>query len=69
MTLGRTLIAGAGLALVAVLLFLGVWWLLGEMGASQTARLFASLCVPPLVIFGMVAMVALARRGQSGDAG
>ncbi|MFN8377644.1 MAG: hypothetical protein U0452_03135 [Anaerolineae bacterium] len=69
MNLSRVLIAGVALAVVAVLLFLGLWWLLGVMGASQAARLFTALCVPPLVVFGMVAVVALARRGNTGEEG
>ncbi|MBL8145395.1 MAG: hypothetical protein JNL34_03340 [Anaerolineae bacterium] len=69
MNLSRTMLIGGALAVVAVLLFLGLWWLLGALGASQTARLFTALCVPPLVILGLVALVALTRRGQSGDAG
>ena len=69
MNLSRTMLIGGALAVVAVLLFLGLWWLLGALGSSQTARLFTALCVPPLVILGLVALVALTRRGQSGDAG
>lgn len=65
MNLSRVLILGIGLAVAAVLLFLGLWWLLGVMGMSQAARLFTALCVPPLVVAGLVAGVALVRRGSS----
>jgi hypothetical protein len=67
MNLSRVLILGVALAVVAVLLFLGLWWLLGEMGASQAARLFTALCVPPLVLLALVAGVALSRRGNTGS--
>lgn len=69
MNLSRPLLAGAGLAVVGILLFLGLWWLLGAAGASQAARLFTALCVPPLVVLGLVAVVALSRRGNAGGEG
>lgn len=69
MNLSKALIAGLALAVLAVLLFLGLWFLLGALGASQAARLFTALCVPPAVIFGLVALTVLARRGESDSAG
>ena len=69
MNLSRVLILGIALAVAAVLLFLGLWWLLGLIGASQAARLFTALCVPPLVLAGLLASVVLLRRGKSDSAG
>lgn len=69
MNLSRVLILGIGLAVAAVLLFVGLWWLLGLVGMSQSVRLFTALCVPPLVLLALLGGVALARRGNSGSEG
>ena len=69
MNLSRTLIAGTALAALAVALFLVLWFVLGAAGMQQAPRLFASLCVPPAIVFGVVALFVLARRSDSGGEG
>lgn len=48
--LSKTLIAGAGLALVGVGLFAGLWVLLGSLELDNFLRLFLALCIPPAFI-------------------
>jgi hypothetical protein len=66
MNLSRTLIAGMALAALAIALFLALWYTLGFAGLDQTPRLFAALCLPPAIVFGIVALFVLARGKQSG---
>ncbi len=48
--LTRALIVGAVLAVLGIVLFFVLWGALGQSGTGQAARLFVSLCVPPVII-------------------
>ena len=69
MNMSRTLIAGMLLAALAVALFLVLWSALGVTGLEQAPRLFLSLCLPPVIVFGVVGLVVLARASRSGGEG
>ncbi len=49
-TVQRMVFAGGILAVVAILLFVLLWVILGSAGVQQFQRLILSLCVPPAVI-------------------
>lgn len=46
----RTVIAGAILAFLGIGAFIGIWSVLGNIGASQFARVVLSVCLPPIVM-------------------
>jgi hypothetical protein len=54
-------VGGAGiiLALVGVGLFVLVWNSLGQAGVADFPRLFASICVPPAGIAGIIGLYLL----------
>jgi lipopolysaccharide export LptBFGC system permease protein LptF len=62
MNLTRPMIAGMGLAVLAVGLFLVLWFALGGAGLANAPRLFASLCLPPVIVGGVLAAWILLRR-------
>lgn len=64
MNLSRTLVAGVGLAGLAVILFLVLWAGLGGARVEQAPRLFVSLCVPPAVVGGLLIIWVVARGGR-----
>jgi hypothetical protein len=44
------LLGGVILAIIGILVFIGLWVLLGTLGFEQFPRLILSMCVPPAVI-------------------
>jgi len=58
-TIWRVAIAGAALAVVGIGSFIGLWILLGEAGFSDVPRLFASMCIPPALIAGIIGVYIL----------
>jgi hypothetical protein len=42
--------AGAGLAVVGIALFVGLWVILGNMEVAEFPRLILSLCIPPAIM-------------------
>ncbi len=60
--LTRAGIAGALLAVFGIVLFISLWILLGAAQVASFPRLFASLCVPPAVIAGIVGAYILIKR-------
>lgn len=67
MNLTRPMIAGIGLAVLAVGLFLLLWFGLGAADLPQASRLFAALCLPPVLVGGvLLAYLLLKRPGKTG---
>lgn len=64
-TLSRAAIVGVVLAIGGILLFLGLWVVLGQMGTSAAPRLFVSLCIPPAVIGVIIGVYVLVFRSRS----
>lgn len=62
--LTRAGIIGAVLAVVGIGLFFALWIGLGQAGTSVAPRLFASICVPPLLLGVLVGGYALVRRAR-----
>jgi hypothetical protein len=60
--LSKAAIAGAVLAVLAIILFGVLWVVLGNAGLSQTPRLFAALCIPPGVIAAIIGVYILVAR-------
>lgn len=58
--LSRGLIAGAVLAMLGIMLFFVLWGALS--GSGQVARLFVSLCVPPVIIGVVIGVYRLFLR-------
>lgn len=54
--------AGAILGVVAILLFVGFWLVLGQFGVEQVPRLLLSLCVPPGLIGAGILIYARVAR-------
>jgi hypothetical protein len=46
----RTALAGAVLALVGIVLFVLIWFGLGNASMSQFARIVLSICIPPILM-------------------
>lgn len=59
--LSRPTLGVVGLAAFGVVLFIGLWVVLGHVGVEQFARLLVSLCIPPAAIAAMVGIYFLAR--------
>ena len=60
--LTRAGIAGAVLAVLAIVLFLVLWVVLGTFRMDAMPRLFASLCIPPAIIAGILGVYILVRK-------
>ncbi len=60
--LTRAGIAGIGLAILGIVLFIVLWVVLGSAQMGNFPRLFASLCVPPAVIAGIIGAYVLIKR-------
>ncbi|MBW4436923.1 MAG: hypothetical protein KME04_07295 [Pleurocapsa minor GSE-CHR-MK-17-07R] len=58
----RTAMIGAVLAVIGIILFVLLWIGLGNAGVANAPRLFASMCVPPLIIGLIVGSYALFAR-------
>lgn len=52
--LSKASVVGVGLSIFAILLFMVLWFVLGELGLSAISRMIAALCIPPAVIAGMI---------------
>ena len=60
--LTRAGVAGAGLAILGIVLFVVLWVLLGSAQLASAPRLFASLCIPPAIIAGIIGVYILVKR-------
>jgi hypothetical protein len=60
--LTRAGVAGAVLAILAIVLFVVLWVVLGSFKMDAMPRLFASLCVPPAVLAGIMGVYILTRK-------
>jgi hypothetical protein len=67
MNLTRTMIAGVALAVFAIGLFLLLWFALGALGMTQATRLFAALCLPPVILGGVLLAYVLIKRPSGSD--
>ena len=56
----RASVFGVGLALFGIIAFIVLW--LGLAGLENAPRLFASLCIPPVLIAGIVGVYVLVSR-------
>jgi lipopolysaccharide export LptBFGC system permease protein LptF len=63
--LSKVAVAGVGLGVVGVVLFVILWVVFGQMGVASLARLVVSLCLPPLVIAGLIGVYVLLMKGRS----
>jgi len=63
--LTRAGIAGAVLAVLGIVLFLVLWAVLGSFKLDAMPRLFASLCIPPAIIAGLMGVYILTRKPKS----
>jgi hypothetical protein len=62
-SLMRALVVGAVLAVGAILLFLFLYFVI-LAGSGNAVRLFASLCVPPMVLFVVIGMFFFLNQGK-----
>ncbi|MBA3873232.1 MAG: hypothetical protein H0X30_29205 [Anaerolineae bacterium] len=60
--LTRAGVIGLVLAVLAIVLFLVLWVVLGSFKLDAMPRLFASLCVPPAVLAGIMGIYILTRK-------
>jgi len=60
--LTRAGIAGAVLAVLGIVLFIILWVVLGSFKMDAMPRLFASLCIPPAIIAGIMGVYILVRK-------
>ena len=60
--LTRAGVIGLVLAVLAIVLFLVLWVILGSFKLDAMPRLFASLCVPPAVLAGIMGIYILTRK-------
>jgi hypothetical protein len=61
--LKKASIAGVALAFAGIILFLILWVVLGQLGVAMLARLFMALCLPLVVIAGLIGVYALVLKG------
>lgn len=62
--LARASVFGVGLSVIAIVVFIVLWVVLGNLGMDQLPRLLLSLCLPPLIIALVVGGYALMRRSR-----
>ena len=60
--LTRASIVGIILAVLAIVLFIVLWFVLGSFKLETMPRLFASLCIPPAVLAGIMGVYILTRK-------
>ena len=60
--LTRAGVIGLVLAVLAIVLFLILWVVLGSFKLDAMPRLFASLCVPPAVLAAIMGVYILTRK-------
>ncbi len=63
--LTRAGVAGAVLAVLAIVLFIVLWVVLGSFKMDAMARLFASLCIPPAILAGIMGVYILTRKPKA----
>lgn len=63
--LSRGSIIGLVLAVLAIILFVVLWLVLGSLNVSQFPRLMASLCLPPAAIAALIGIYMLFGRSRS----
>jgi len=66
-TISRIGIAGAVIGIVSILLFMGLWILLGNANVDDFPRLVISVCVPPAImtaIIGAYLLFAVTRENN-----
>ena len=56
---------GTGLAVGGIVLFVGLWLVLGSMDVDQIPRLLISLCLPPALMAGAIGGYMLLVRPRS----
>jgi hypothetical protein len=59
----RSSAAGVGLSILGIVLFVVLWLALSSL--ENAPRLFVAMCVPPLVIAGIVIVYRLAKGSPS----
>jgi lipopolysaccharide export LptBFGC system permease protein LptF len=60
----RVALVGALLSVLGIGLFVLLWVVLGSAGVANAPRLFAAMCIPPLVIGVIVGAYALYMRSH-----
>lgn len=65
--ISRAGIAGFGLSLFGIGLFVLIWVLMGEAGANNFTRVVLSVCVPPALMAAMVGVYMLLVRPANGS--
>lgn len=60
--LTRAGIAGIGLAILGIVLFIVLWVVLGSAQLAAAPRLFASMCIPPAIIAGIIGVYVLIKQ-------
>jgi hypothetical protein len=61
-SLSRAAVVGAALGILGIILFIVFWVVFGEAGLANVARLFLSLCIPPVIIGVIVAVYYIFSR-------
>ena len=63
--LTRASIVGLVLAVLAIVLFIVLWVVLGSFKLDTMPRLFASLCIPPTVLAAIIGAYILIRKPRA----
>lgn len=63
-SLSKAAVAGVVLAVVGIILFVTLWVVLGQQGMAAMTRLLLALCLPPVVIGGLIAVYVLVIKGR-----
>lgn len=63
--LTRAGVAGAVLALLAIILFGILWVVLGSFKIDAMPKLFASLCIPPIILASIMGIYILTRKPKA----
>ena len=63
--LSRGSIFGLVLGVLAIILFVVLWLVLGSLNVSQFPRLMVSLCLPPAIIAALIGVYMLFGRSRT----
>ncbi len=63
--LSKGSVIGVGLSVFALILFAILWKVFEQLGMDYLPRLFASVCIPPAVIAGLIGAYVLLIRPAS----
>ena len=63
--LTRAGVIGLVLAVLAIVLFMVLWVVLGSFKLDAMPRLFASLCVPPAILAAIMGVYILTRKPKA----